>query len=164
MSGLRSSRSEGMTMVQPSAQKSAAMASIRTRRTKPELRVRTVLRSMHVSFRGNVETLPGCPDLVIRQARVAILIHGCFWHHHRNCPKGKLPRTNRSFWKSKIRANVVRDSRDTRRLKVGGWRVVVVWECETYDPERLARTLKTLSKKPDKKVLTPNHQRLLKSV
>lgn len=117
-------------------QRSAHMALIRGSDTKPELRVRDALRAAKIRFSTNVASLPGTPDVVVRDARVAVMVHGCFWHKH-GCKPG-APRTNRTYWRKKLDANVARDREKTRQLRLDGWRVVVVWECQLKRPAAMA--------------------------
>jgi DNA mismatch endonuclease, patch repair protein len=124
--------------------RSALMGSVRTANTAPELAVKAVLRKLHVTFTGRSDHLPGRPDIVLPDSYTALLVHGCFWHHHRGCTKAKLPTTNRKFWRDKIAGNVSRDRRDAAALRRAGWKVKVVWECETRKsalPVRVARLL-----------------------
>jgi len=110
--------------------RSEIMAAIRSKHTKPELAVRRLLRAHGIRYRLHLKHLPGCPDLVLYEQRTVIFVHGCFWHRHRNCKKGALPKTNRDFWKAKLEANKKRDRRIQKQLEQSGWRVVVVWQCE----------------------------------
>lgn len=117
-------------------QRSAHMALIRGSDTKPELRVREALRAAKIRFTSNVASLPGTPDVVVRGARVAVMVHRCFWHRH-GCKRG-FPRTNRAYWRKKLDANVARDREKARLLRLDGWRVVVVWECQLNRPVAVA--------------------------
>ncbi len=115
------------------AQRSANMARIRGKNTKPELLIRRLLHAagyrfrLHGAARGT--RLPGKPDLVFAGRRKVIFVNGCFWHAHRNCPKFRLPRTNTEFWRSKLERNRRRDRETVEQLLAEGWRVAVVWEC-----------------------------------
>lgn len=107
------------------------MASIGREATAPETSVRRAARALGYSFQANVRRLPGTPDIVFPRLRVALFVHGCFWHKH-NCRKGRsLPVSNRQFWRNKLVANLARDRRAARLLRQGGWHVYVVWECQT---------------------------------
>lgn len=113
------------------------MARIRSSGTSPELRVRSAFSALGVRYRLNVRSLPGRPDLVVRRLGLAVFVHGCFWHRHR-CRFGRVqPATNREGWLVKFATNVARDRLARRRLTKEGWRVVVIWECQTWDEERL---------------------------
>lgn len=123
-------------------QRSEHMARIRGRDTISELRVREFLRSAQVRFSTHVKGLPGTPDIVVRSARVVIFVHGCFWHQH-GCRR-RRPKINREFWDKKFARNVARDRRAARDLRAKGWRVFVVWECQSRARawrERLLRVL-----------------------
>jgi len=117
------------------------MSLVRVRGTAPEQRVRHVLRSLGVRYRGNASALPGRPDLVIPELQTAIFVHGCFWHRHLGCPKGRLPATNREFWDAKITETARRDKRQRTLLRKRGWDVLTLWECRTRDALRLERIL-----------------------
>ena len=119
------------------------MARIKQKDTKPERAVKRVLRRLHVGYRCNVRGMPGTPDIVLNRLRLAIFVHGCFWHQHL-CPAGVFPTTNRKFWAAKFNKNLARDKKNFGLLKRSGWTVEVIWECETRNPRRLAATLKTL--------------------
>lgn len=107
--------------------RSAVMARIRSRDTKPEMIVRRYLYSRGYRYRKNVKGLPGTPDIVLHKYRVAIFIHGCFWHGHED---GHLPKSNCDFWSRKIERNKLRDARNKEALKRLGWSVMTVWECQ----------------------------------
>lgn len=108
--------------------RSAVMAKIRSRDTKPEWIVRRYLFSRGYRYRKNVKGLPGTPDIVLRKYGIVIFIHGCFWHGHEL--DGHIPHSNSDFWKKKIERNKQRDARDKEALKQLGWRVMTVWECQ----------------------------------
>jgi DNA mismatch endonuclease (patch repair protein) len=119
------------------AERSLLMGRIRNKNTKPELALRSALHRMGYRFRVCVKDLPGMPDIVFRSRRVAIFVHGCFWHRH-SCKFAYNPKTRRDFWQRKFRSNVERDQECAVRLTERGWRVIVVWECEIENAERLA--------------------------
>jgi DNA mismatch endonuclease (patch repair protein) len=125
--------------------RSEVMARVRSRDTRPELAVRRVLSVGGYRYRLHRADLPGRPDIVIPRLRLAIFVHGCFWHHHRGCRKATFPRTNAAFWAEKITANALRDRRSRRKLSAMDWRVLVIWECQTRDVERLSRRLRSLA-------------------
>lgn len=120
------------------AQRSELMSRIRSKDTKPEMRVRRLVHGMGYRYRLHAKELPGRPDLVFRPRRKVIFVHGCFWHRHDGCPRATTPKTRTSFWEDKFRKNVVRDRRNLLDLAELGWDAIVVWECETRDLERLA--------------------------
>lgn len=117
------------------------MSRIRGRDTGPERMVRCLLHRMGLRFRLQKEGLPGRPDIVMPKWRVVILVHGCYWHRHAGCPFAYTPKSRTEFWTRKFQENVARDKLVRYRLRVLGWRVLVVWECETRIPDRLARRL-----------------------
>jgi DNA mismatch endonuclease (patch repair protein) len=121
------------------------MRAVRHSGTAAELIVREKLREVGLQFRCNVRTLPGAPDIVIDSASMVILVHGCFWHGHTACRKGRTrPKSNAVFWEEKIARNVRRDARVRKGLRLAGWRVFTVWECEATKvglPHRLRRAL-----------------------
>lgn len=112
-------------------ERSERMALVRAKDTKPELRVRKLLRSLGYRFGVYARDLPGCPDLVFRSRRKVIFVHGCFWHRHK-CPLGnRMPKTKVAFWRRKLEGNKERDRAIRRRLAKCGWSVLVIWECQT---------------------------------
>ncbi|MGH7168851.1 MAG: very short patch repair endonuclease [Gemmataceae bacterium] len=122
-------------------QRSANMAAVRGYDTRPERLVRRVLFGLGYRYRLHAPGLPGRPDIAIPKWRRVIFVHGCFWHGHA-CPRGSTPSTNVTFWRAKIGGNKVRDQRVQRRLRRDGWRVLVIWECETRDVPRLQGRLR----------------------
>jgi len=109
------------------------MSGIRGKDTKPELLVRKALFAAGFRFRLHRRDLPGVPDVVLSRKRIAIFVHGCFWHSHKGCKNAKLPSTRPEFWREKLDRNVVRDRENVDILLELGWRVLVVWECATRD-------------------------------
>lgn len=124
--------------------RSELMSKVRTSGTAPEMIVRRKLHSLGFRYRLHIKTLPGKPDIVLPKHRAVVFIHGCFWHHHENCPKSKLPTTNAEFWSNKIRGNVLRDAKNISDLESLGWRTLIVWECEVKSGAYLARVLRFL--------------------
>lgn len=112
-----------------SVTRSRMMAGIQGKNTKPELLVRSYLHSCGYRFRLHRRDLPGRPDLVLPKYRLAIFVHGCFWHRHSGCMYAVTPKSRRSFWEEKLAGNVRRDEVQLSRLNDMGWRVLVVWEC-----------------------------------
>lgn len=111
------------------AQRSRCMSKVRSKNTRPELVVAAELRARGIRFRRHAAHLPGTPDFVVTKAKVAIFVHGCWWHAH-NCPRGsRTPKTNRRYWRDKIARNIARDRRAVRALRAEGWSVWTVWEC-----------------------------------
>lgn len=116
------------------------MSRIRRRGTSAELTVGILLRTLGVSYRKGVRTLPGTPDFANRSAGWAIFVNGCFWHRHTGCRRATIPKANRAFWETKLRRNRARDAATIKALRARGLIVAVVWECElkTAQP-RLAK-------------------------
>ena len=108
--------------------RSAVMALIKGRNTKPEILVRQMLHRLGFRFRLHRKDLPGTPDIVLPKYRTAIFVSGCFWHGH-DCPRGKRPADNADFWNTKIDKNIQRDERTRKELEGLGWRVLVIWTC-----------------------------------
>jgi DNA mismatch endonuclease (patch repair protein) len=118
------------------------MRRVRQAGTKPELAVRRSLHAMGFRYRLHRRDLPGRPDIVLPARRVAIFVHGCFWHRHQGCTRTTTPKTNAEYWLAKFAENQARDARVIAALEAAGWRVRVVWQCETDHPERLANSLR----------------------
>lgn len=118
--------------------RSKIMARIRTTGTKPELVVRQVTHGLGYRFRIHGKGLPGKPNLVFPRYRKVIFVHGCFWHGHMHCAKAKRPATNITFWEQKLSRNMDRDQQIKTALLETGWGVMIIWECETKDRDRLA--------------------------
>lgn len=123
------------------AERSRIMSRIRGKNTKPEMIVRSLAHRMGYRFRLHRSDLPGKPDLVFPGRRKIIFVHGCFWHMH-NCRKGRSkPASNVRFWRDKRQANRERDRKNIQKLRRMGWSVMVVWECRTESPDKLAAEL-----------------------
>ena len=125
------------------ARRSANMRRIKSTDTLPEMIVRKTAHSLGLRFRLHRKNMPGKPDLLFPGHRLAILVHGCFWHRHYGCKNCTNPKTRAAFWKAKFAANVARDASVTAQLKHLGWRVEVIWECETIDIPTLSRKLRS---------------------
>jgi len=119
------------------ATRSRMMSAIGPTDTAPELAVRRYLHAAGLRYRIHDRALPGRPDIVLARHRVVIFVHGCYWHRHRDCRFAAVPASNSKFWQQKFERNVQRDRAITAALEASGWRVLVVWECETRDVERL---------------------------
>ncbi|MFZ0479479.1 MAG: DNA mismatch endonuclease Vsr [Terriglobales bacterium] len=124
------------------ARRSENMRRIRSEDTKPEIRVRSLVHRMGYRFRLHRRDLPGRPDIVLPSLSKIIFVHGCFWHQHRGCIDGRLPKSNSSYWLPKLERNKKRDKSNRTRLTRLGWESLVVWDCETTDEVRLNRLLK----------------------
>ncbi len=133
-----------MTDIVDSKRRSKLMAGIRGRDTAPELTVRRIAHRIGLRFRLHRRDLPGRPDLVFPKHRLAVFVHGCFWHRHEGCRYASTPKSRIAFWTAKFAANVERDTRQEVALKTLGWRVFVIWECETKDRTAVERKLAAL--------------------
>jgi DNA mismatch endonuclease (patch repair protein) len=131
--------------------RSAVMARVKGKNTTPELKVRKALTALGARYRLNRKDLPGTPDIVMPGRRLAIFVHGCFWHGH-DCPRGsRVPKANREYWTAKVARNVARDQRTAAELTAAGWRVETIWECDLKDAAALTARLSRLLQTP----LTP---------
>jgi len=123
-------------------QRRFTMQRVRSRNTSPEIIVRRLLHRAGFRFRLHRRDLPGCPDIVLPKYRTVIFVHGCFWHRHPGCPRGRsTPASNTDYWQRKFRRNVERDAAHRAALQRLGWRVLIVWECQVRDLESLKQTL-----------------------
>ncbi|MGC9417812.1 MAG: very short patch repair endonuclease [Rhodovulum sp.] len=122
-------------------QRQRIMQAVKGKDTKPELVVRRLLYRMGYRYRLHRRDLPGKPDVAFIGRKKAIFVHGCFWHWH-GCPKGQLPKSRLDYWQPKLEANVNRDRAKIEELEARGWKVLVVWECEIKDIERLGTKLR----------------------
>lgn len=129
-----------MDVVSPT-RRSAMMARIRARDTKPEMAVRKAAHRLGYRFRLHRRDLPGSPDLVFPARKKIVFVHGCFWHSHEGCRFAYRPKSNVEFWEGKLRKNRERDIRVKGELECMGWDVLVIWECETVDSGLVASRL-----------------------
>ena len=120
-----------------SEQRSRNMSAIKSKNTKPEIKVRKILHSMGYRFRLHSKDLPGSPDIVLPKYKTVIFVHGCFWHRHENCKYASNPKTRKEFWNKKFTENKKRDSEIQEKIKILDWRSIVIWECETKNIENL---------------------------
>ena len=118
-----------------SEQRSRNMSAIKSKNTKPEIKVRKVLHSMGYRFRLHRKDLPGSPDIVLPKYKTVIFVHGCFWHRHENCKYASTPKTRQEFWEAKFRENINRDKLNQENLSSKGWKIIIVWECEIKDKD-----------------------------
>jgi DNA mismatch endonuclease (patch repair protein) len=123
-------------------ERSERMRLIRSQDTKPEMAVRRLLFRLGYRYRLHSRKLPGHPDIVFQTKRKLIFVHGCFWHGHKSCRLTRLPKSKLVYWKPKLDNNTRRDSRVQRQLRKDGWGVLVVWECQLGDLERIASRLR----------------------
>ncbi|WP_142252794.1 very short patch repair endonuclease [Bradyrhizobium sp. UNPF46] len=125
--------------------RSANMAAIRSKNTRPEIAVRRFLFAAGLRFRLHAKTLPGKPDIIFRSRRVVIFVHGCFWHGCTKCGDGRRRvKSNSKYWMEKVRGNRSRDARHKRALRAEGWTCLTIWECEVSKPHRLNRLLESI--------------------
>lgn len=120
----------------PAIIRSKIMGAVKTSDTRPELLIRKSLHRMGFRYALHRRDLPGTPDLVFPKKRKIVFVHGCFWHGH-GCSKGKPPKSRLSYWLPKIETNRKRDRKTARKLRRAGWSVMIVWQCETGDPEKI---------------------------
>jgi len=134
-----------MTDVYSAEKRSAVMRRVRSLDTGPERRVRKILTGLGLRYRLHRADLPGKPDIVLAGRRLAIFVHGCFWHGH-GCARGaRIPKQNQDYWLAKIGRNRERDRASLEALTDAGWRVEVVWDCELRDLPGLTRRLQVLT-------------------
>ena len=133
-----------MTDVYGLEKRSAVMRRVKARDTTPEMIVRRALTRLGVRYRLHRKDLPGCPDIVMPGRRLAILVHGCFWHGH-DCARGdRVPKQNRDYWMAKVARNRARDAQALAQLVALGWRAEIIWECEMKDRAGLGAQLRDL--------------------
>ena len=124
------------------ALRSATMRAVKSKDTKTELKVRSLVHRLGFRFRLHRKELPGTPDIVFPARRKVIFVHGCFWHGH-DCARGcRMPKTNCEYWKSKIDRNRQRDAANLGKLSAAGWQALTIWECKLSDSEGLAEGLR----------------------
>ena len=130
--------------VYPPEKRSAVMRRVKGRDTTPEMKVRKALTRLGARYRLHRKDLPGNPDIILPGRRLALFVHGCFWHGH-DCARGaRVPKQNRDYWVAKVARNVARDERTRAELAGQGWRVETIWECELRDAEGLEARLRDL--------------------
>ena len=126
-----------MTDVYDKEKRSAVMARVKSKDTSPERAVRRILTSLGARYRLHRKDLPGSPDLVMPGRKLAVFVHGCFWHGH-DCARGaRVPKANRDYWLAKVARNKARDARVAETLRADRWAVETVWECELKDEDAL---------------------------
>jgi len=118
-------------------ERSAVMRRVRGKDTQPEMAVRSMVHRLGFRYALHRRDLPGNPDLVFPARDRVIFVHGCFWHGH-SCRAGRnRPSSNTAYWTAKLDRNRARDAAHRRNLRKLGWRILIVWECELKNPERL---------------------------
>ena len=120
------------------------MSRIRSKDTRPEKVVRSLLHRMGYRFRLHVKSLPGTPDIVLPKFKTVIFVHGCFWHRHPGCRFAYMPKSRVDFWMRKFAQNIKAHEKATMDLKDQGWNVFVIWECDLSDLDSLGRKLSNL--------------------
>lgn len=133
-----------MTTDQRNAVTSERMAAVRQKHTRPEIVVRKAAHGLGLRFRLHRRDLPGSPDIVFPQFKVAMFVHGCFWHRHDGCSRATRPKTNQRYWMKKFEDNIKRDGQKEMLLKDLGWDVTTIWECETFDISSLKKKLRNI--------------------
>ena len=141
MGGETNKRTNAMTDTMTPEQRHRCMSHIRSRGTKPELKVRQWLWHHGYRYRLNVKSVPGKPDIVMRPYRTAIFVNGCFWHGHEGCATFRMPKSNTPFWEAKIARNRQRDRENYDLLYRNGWNVIVIWECQ-LKPNAIEHTMR----------------------
>lgn len=120
------------------AKRSWVMSRIRSKDTKPELIVRSMLHRCGLRFSLRRKDLPGQPDIVMPKHNMVVFVHGCYWHRHRGCKAARMPAANQEFWQDKFRKTQKRDRQHKKEIEKAGWRVVVIWECQVMkEPEKV---------------------------
>lgn len=128
------------------------MSRIRSKNTKPEMLLRKILFAKGFRFRLHDKSLPGKPDIVLRKYRTVIFVHGCFWHGHKGCKYYVVPKTRTQWWLNKITGNHKNDIRNKADLKLAGWNVIEVFECE-LKKDKLERTTKKIINNIQKQII-----------
>ncbi|HZZ89048.1 MAG TPA: DNA mismatch endonuclease Vsr [Caulobacteraceae bacterium] len=137
-----------MTDVYSPQKRSALMRRVKGKDTAPERRVRRLIWRLGGRYRLHAKALPGRPDIVMPGRRLAIFVHGCFWHGH-HCVRGaRVPKANRDYWVAKVGRNRTRDAANHAALEAAGWRVETVWECELKDAAALEKRMRDLLTQP----------------
>lgn len=137
-----------MTDIVDKVTRSRMMSGIRSKNTKPELTVRQRLHAAGLRFRLHAEDLPGCPDLVFRNRKTVVFVHGCFWHRHENCRFAYAPKSRKAFWSKKLASNIARDKLACSQLLNMGWHVLTIWECECSNEKALNQLVKKVASAP----------------
>lgn len=125
-------------------ERSKQMSLVKAKNTKPEIEVKKIFWSLGYRYKlTNVSGLPGKPDIVFKQRKKAIFVHGCFWHRHEGCPNNRIPKSNIDFWLKKFEQNIKNDEYVYNLLTQMGWRHMIIWECmlKKRDREKLLKSI-----------------------
>lgn len=135
-------------------QRTLNMSHIKSANTKPEISVRKTLWRLGYRYRVNVKKLPGRPDIYIPKIKTAVFVHGCFWHQHEDCNRKSMPKSNIDYWKPKLERNIERFAQQSAELKDMRINVIVIWECQIVDNEKLVNCIKLEIQKLENKTHT----------
>jgi len=122
-------------------QRKLSMSRVASRNTRPEIAVRRVLHRLGYRFRLHQDNLPGSPDIVLPRQRIAVFVHGCFWHGHSGCVRAARPSTNVEFWNRKLDVNIQRDVAVQEKLAAAGWTPIVLWQCTLKSSDSIERAI-----------------------
>ena len=128
------------------------MSRIRSKHSKPEKQVRSVLHRMGYRFRLHVTDIPGKPDIVLPKYQTIIFVHGCFWHRHEGCKYAYTPKSRVTFWEQKFKNNLERHAKVTQQLRDLGWKVLTIWECEVKDSNKLIHIISDQLPTPEQRL------------
>ena len=127
-------------------QRSRNMAAIKSKDTKPEIKVRKFLHGLGYRYRLHDRDLPGKPDIVMKKYKTVIFVNGCYWHRHPGCKFAYQPQSNIEFWGLKFQQNIDRDRRNYTNLEEKGWHVIIIWECAIKNNSYEKKLLKQLER------------------
>jgi len=122
------------------------MSRIRSKWTLPERKIHNYLKGWKIKHKMHPK-MEGNPDIIIKNKKIAIFCHGCFWHQHKNCKYAVKPKSNKNFWLPKLKKNIQRDKKNTIFLKKRGYNIIVLWECEVKKEKKWKNTKRILLKK-----------------
>lgn len=128
-------------------QRRFCMSRIQSKNTQPEKTARKILTQLGWKYRLYNSKLLGKPDIVISKTKTIIFINGCFWHQHKGCKWQAMPKTNIDYWKNKLKRNVEKQKKDIKILKKEGWKIHIIWECETKNKDRITKKLQKIYEK-----------------
>jgi DNA mismatch endonuclease (patch repair protein) len=127
------------------------MRAVKSTDTGPELVVRKALWRAGLRYRLHAKALPGKPDVIFPSKRIALFVHGCFWHGHAGCSRHRIPKTRTDYWTAKIACNQTRDDQAVVALDALGWTVLIVWECEIKKTEKLDELIRAIKAAPNRR-------------